>query len=154
MSHRSRAQKNARNNVSDVLTISSVAMENMVSSDRSPSKTLTPGPLLSCLMHTDADNDDDEDPPMKIRPMSSGSTGRNFNPGARPTMSPTPNQGHSVLSSIPSVGLTPHASTPPVVISLLSDDEEDGQDREKQEHPEKSEQQRHRRQGQESLQKR
>lgn len=79
------------------------------------------------VMHTD-DDDDDEEPPGKTRHMSSDTTEQQFNLSARPAMSPTPGQALSTFSPTPPPGPAPTTSASPVIYSLLTDDEEDGQD--------------------------
>lgn len=113
-------------NVLNRSTVPVVATATIGSSARSPSKDLTAGPLLSSIMHTD--DDDDEEPPVKTWHMSSDSTEQHFNLSARPTMSPTPGQALSIPSPTPPPGPAPTISTPPVIYSLLTDDEVDGQD--------------------------
>jgi len=127
MSHPPKAQEKARKNTRNRLTVPSVATETISTSVRSPSKGLTPGPLLSSMMYND-DDDDDEEPLVKICSESSDTTEQNFNLSARPTMSPTPTQGPSVLSPTPPMDLTPVPSVPPVIHSLLSDDDGDDRD--------------------------
>jgi hypothetical protein len=95
------------------------------------------------MMHTDYDDDDEEEeeeedngddeddneePPMKMCSSSSDTTEHNFSLSARPTMSPTPNEGISALSPTPPMGLTPASSAPPAIHPLLSDDDEDDQE--------------------------
>lgn len=141
MSYRSRAQEKGRKNVRNRPTAPSLATETIGSSSRSPSKGLTPGPLLSSMMHTQVtddededcnydyddedDDDDDEELPVKVRSESSDTTEQDSDTSARPSMSPNPSQGGDVLSPTPPKGLTPASSAPPVIHSLLSDDEDD-----------------------------
>ena len=78
-------------------------------------------------MHTDGEDDDDEEPPIKTRARSYETNEQTFNLSAVSTMSTTPGQAFGVLSPTPPMGRTSGSSTPPV-ISLLTDDEESGQD--------------------------
>lgn len=127
MSHRSKAQEKAEANFKDRPAVPSAVTNTISSSTRSPSRTLTPGPLLSALMHTDGDDDDDEEAPVKTRSESYDTAEQDFNLSARSALSPTPNQGHGILNPSPPTGPISASSAPPV-ISLLTDDEEDGQD--------------------------
>jgi len=126
MSHRPKAKGKPRKDVRDRSTAPTVATETINSSARSPSQGLTPGPLLSSMMH--ADDDNDEELPVKTRHMGSDTTEQHFSISARPTMSPTPDQALSIFSPTPPPGPTPTPSAPPVIHSLLTEDEEDGQD--------------------------
>ena len=134
MSHRPRAQGKAKKDVRGRPTVLTDAKKTISSSARSPSKGLTPGPLLSSMMHAgededqDDDDDDDEELPVKTSPTSFDTTEQHFNLSARPTMSPTPFQALSTPGPNPPMGLTPAPSAPPEVYSLFTDDEEDGQD--------------------------
>ena len=130
MSHRPGAKAKARKDVRDRSNVPTVATETIISSTRSPSNGLTPGPLLSSMMHADDDDDDDneEGPPAKTHPTSLDTTEQNFNISARPTMSPTPNPGLSVLGPTPLARFAPALTALPVVHSLLSDDEGEDQD--------------------------
>ena len=131
MSHRPKAKGKPRKGVRDRSTAPTVATETISSSARSPSQGLTPGPLLSSMMHADDDDDEDdndEELPVKTRRMDSDTTEQHFSLSARPTMSPTPGQALSIFSPTPPPGPTPTPSAPPVIYSLLTEDEEDGQD--------------------------
>lgn len=131
MSHRPKAKGKPRKDVRDRSTAPTVATETISSSARSPSQGLTLGPLLSSMMHADDDDDEDdndEELPVRTRRMGSDTTEQHFSLSARPTMLPTPGQALNIFSPTPPPGPTPTPSAPPVIYSLLTEDEEDGQD--------------------------
>jgi hypothetical protein len=128
MSHRSEAQEKAGANFRDRPAVPSAMTDIISCSTRSSSRTLTPEPLLSALMHTGGADDYEQEPPVKSRSERYDTTEQDFNLRARSALSPTPNQGHGVLNISPPKGPISASSAPPM-ICLLTDDEKDGQDR-------------------------
>lgn len=110
-------------------TLSTVPEVTPGTSNRAMSKGLTPGPLLSALMHPSApDDDSDDDLPAAARSGSYDITKQRFSTSARPTMSPAASQHLGVLGRSPSNSITPVFSAPREVHSLLSGDDVDSPD--------------------------